>query len=484
MATSEEGKAAHCVLTPGAPACPQVSRVSPQSRAFAVFTVASLFVLSFFTGSTETSQLPWLLNPLGLSATSLVLCFIVSTVAREGLSRLLLFALHHPRFELERIDPPTDKVARLKALEDGDNFFLALNTVVEFVGFCHAAAVISNFGTFPLKSFNLGNGPVAFWLALAANDVGLWCFYKLAHRDELFPLLLAQHRRQGLPSRGYLDAANQHPLEQAWRYLSLSVSLLASSRAWGLHAGAGWTIVLAWTLVDLIHHMPFNVEVHLPMLYPSFAREHQMHHRHRRCNFGMSSTLVDRLFGSYKEFRELNVPEPEPKKPLMWYEKSVDPDAPAKEEASWLNQVGRPAMLPSGKAHAGLAFALVVVTLTLEMYELGGGLPVWHEMMRFAKPLIVLTNMGLVCLAIEKACSKEPDRNSVRLKKLMHRKADESRVDRPDRREATRGMGAIRRVDQAVPAGHFKQFVGDKDYWKPNMQSVEAKSMRESKKGM
>merc|ERR1719410_966635 len=123
-------------------------------------------------------------------------------------------------------------------------------------------------------------------------------FYSLAR----FSSCLEQHRRPGGPCRGYLDAVNMHPVEQALRYLGFASGLLAAKHTFGLHVGSALTALLAWTLLDLLHHMPFNAEVHLPMLYPAYARDHQMHHRKRRCNYGTTSSLLDRLLGTFQAF--------------------------------------------------------------------------------------------------------------------------------------------------------------------------------------
>eukprot|EP00438_Fugacium_kawagutii_P034948 Skav211768 [mRNA] locus=scaffold674:508479:513919:+ [translate_table: standard] len=85
-----------------------------------------------------------------------------------------------------------------------------------------------------------------------------------AWRD-LYPYCHKQHHRQFVPFRGYADAANQHPLEQMYGFAIWICSLWIISKVQGLHAATAWFGTLAWAVLNICNHLPFDTRIHLPL---------------------------------------------------------------------------------------------------------------------------------------------------------------------------------------------------------------------------
>merc|ERR1719336_2689431 len=92
-----------------------------------------------------------------------------------------------------------------------------------------------------------------------------------------------------------------------------------------------------------------------------------MHHRLRRCNYGIHSSLCDRVFGTWKDFKPLDEPPPEPPKPKMWYELSRDPAEVEPEPPSFLAKAGRPELLPSPWSVGATMGLFLCTTLFVEL---------------------------------------------------------------------------------------------------------------------
>ncbi|CAE8720637.1 unnamed protein product, partial [Polarella glacialis] len=295
--------------------------VDPRGPAVAVAFIGLFVVATILSKpSTPESTLPWTLDPTGemTSVKGYFMLYAMTIPAKEILNVVLQF-LGTWVFRFKRMDEGGDgPVKKLEVLEFHDLCYLALNTMVEFLGLNYILAfLLSTSVVYPLRNFCLFSGPFAFVMIMVINDIIYYPFHAVAHKRSLYPLCHKQHHRQFLPFRGYADAANQHPIEQTYGFCIFILSMWITSKTLGLHASSAWFATLSWAILNICNHLAFDTRIHLPVPYPALPRDHNMHHRFPTCNYSTLSSMMDRFNGTYREYVPLG-----PKKVKL------DPNAP------------------------------------------------------------------------------------------------------------------------------------------------------------
>ena len=191
----------------------------------------------------------------------------------------------------------------LERLEWIDYTFLALNSVIEF---CFAAQVAHLVLTSPHMAWELGklnalNTLPALYLIFAVDDF----FYAPTHRVMHMPFCYAyvhkHHHRQHLPERGYLDAGNEHPIEQVLGLSCLYGTLELVSRLTGVHALTILVHFLLYAVLALLNHTAYDVQ----FAFAGFeytVRAHETHHRYPTTNLAQYFMIWDKLMGTYKPY--------------------------------------------------------------------------------------------------------------------------------------------------------------------------------------
>mmetsp|Transcript_8784 Transcript_8784/g.19302 ORF Transcript_8784/g.19302 Transcript_8784/m.19302 type:complete len:381 (-) Transcript_8784:284-1426(-) len=356
---------------------PRLAGQDPRGPALALATVIAAAAGAALSGpSAPGSTLPWAVNPTGyLSGGVCVILWLLSIPAKELLN--LIFVSFAERFlGMQRIDVGDGRVNKLEVLEAIDLSYLALNTVIEFLGMSHLIAfLIGEHVEHKLEHFNVLSGPVAFLLIMIANDVIYYPVHLIAHRRFFYPYCHKQHHRQFLPFRGYADAANQHPIEQMYGFCILIVCLRVASATVGLHAATAWCVFLGWAMFNIANHLAYDSWVHLPMPYPAFVRDHQMHHRFPQCNYSTLTSMCDRLFGTFRAYQPLS-------------------GAPTRPPV-----LDRPEALPSPCSVIGLAVFLALAGVVVELVRTGSLPPLAAT----AKLVPSCIGLGAVALGIAAA---------------------------------------------------------------------------------
>lgn len=412
------------------------AKIDPRGPTSAAVVVGGFLALTLASRPASLdSPLPWTLDPTGyLHGTWYVLLYFATIPAKELMNAFLGIAARSV-FGFRRMDEGEGTVRKLEVLETIDLCFLALNTLVEFIGMNHIVAfLIAGPVETRLRTFGLLNGPVAFIAAMCLNDLIYYPFHLVAHKRTFYPYCHKQHHRQFVPFRGYADAANQHPFEQMYGFCIFIASLHFTSKSVGLHAATAWCAFLAWAVLNIANHLAFDSQIHLPLPYPAFPRDHQMHHRFPQCNYSTLTSFCDRAFGTFRPYKELGEPIARPEE-KAWYE-AKDPDKKERKESV----DRRPEAIPSVYSVLALAVAMFLATVVLEVFHIGK-LPDAYDFASLIHPALLFVNMAIVCLAAEPSSSKGPQ------------KADAS------------GNG----VAEAVPEGHAKQFIGGKSVWKASL---------------
>lgn len=191
----------------------------------------------------------------------------------------------------------------LASLEWIDYFYLTVNSMVETVFTFHVLDLVVATGTWRLRDVSLYNTLPALYLVFAIDD----CFYapshKLMHVPCLYPYVHKHHHRQNLPERGYLDAGNEHPIEQVIGVSCLYASLVLVSKLTGLHALTIIVHFVIYAVLALLNHTNYDIRFWFFGFEYSVAA-HEMHHRYPQTNLAQYFMVWDQLMGTYKPYIE------------------------------------------------------------------------------------------------------------------------------------------------------------------------------------
>jgi len=94
-------------------------------------------------------------------------------------------------------------------------------------------------------------------------------------------------------------------VEQTYGFSIFVVSLHIAAATVGLHVATAWLAALSWALFNVANHLAFDSLLHLPLPYPAYPRDHQMHHRFPQCNYSTLTTIMDRYFGSFRSYQAM-----------------------------------------------------------------------------------------------------------------------------------------------------------------------------------
>lgn len=121
----------------------------------------------------------------------------------------------------------------LEKLEWIDYLYLAINSVIEAAFSAHVIRLVltSPGMAWRLRDFSVLNTLPALYLIFAIDDMFYAPAHKLMHAPSFYPYVHKHHHRQNLPVRGYLDAGNEHPVEQVIGLSCLWCALRVVSRS-------------------------------------------------------------------------------------------------------------------------------------------------------------------------------------------------------------------------------------------------------------
>ena len=248
-------------------------------------------------------ELQWTLNPFHLSINVLGAIFFGKLVAEVGFDYLLDFFLKTIcRFPLLPSRVPTPIMKGLDKLTPMDYAMVFMNQFVELTYMSHFAYYAWHNLSFALEDATVVNTIVAFYAAFFFDDFLYYFAHRAMHIKALYPLVHKWHHRQALPRRGYLDAANEHPIEQA---IGLSLVLLTFhvvNDFVGMHGVSAGLFFLNYALNAVMNHTVYDVQGNFVFLNYT-VRSHEMHHRFPQTNYAQNTMVWDKLFGSYKEYR-------------------------------------------------------------------------------------------------------------------------------------------------------------------------------------
>lgn len=223
------------------------------------------------------------LNPLGWTPAIVGLTYALNRIGLWGLNAACMRVAR----QWPSLAPP--KPRELLPLSDADVAFLACNSLVEHVFLM------------TLWSLDLRAGSsapiVAFYALTWLDDLGYAFAHRAMHHRWVYARVHAHHHRRREPDRGYLDAGNEHPLEQV---VALLIHLSAIR---AVHATLGVSRLVAWSHVMLkaagacFNHTDRAVRIPLGLGVRIDVAHHRTHHRCGRCNYSQHTPAIDALFG-------------------------------------------------------------------------------------------------------------------------------------------------------------------------------------------
>jgi hypothetical protein len=185
----------------------------------------------------ETTLL-WLVNPWGLSPVPWIAGYAAVHIAILGFVDGFVWRMAPRLSNLPSRTGP--KPVFQHSMNVADWTYLVVNSLVEFVFtqqighlIWHSPIILRAPG-----AAGLLNVLVALWLLLVVDDMLYAPLHRIMHFQPLYRWVHKHHHRNTFPSRGYVDAVNEHPVEQIWA-LSLhwlAVHIVAYTT--GLHVAA------------------------------------------------------------------------------------------------------------------------------------------------------------------------------------------------------------------------------------------------------
>ena len=184
------------------------------------------------------TPLSWLLNPWGLGLLWWVAGYAAVRAALLGFvdGAVWMLAPFLPPLP-SRTGPKPVFQHKINAM---DVTYLVINSLIEYVFSLQIAHLLWHAAYIVHAPSGLGllNGPVALWLMLIVDDMLYAPLHRFMHLPQVYRFVHKHHHRNTFPARGYIDAANEHPVEQI-AALSLhwtAVHIVAHTA--GLHVGA------------------------------------------------------------------------------------------------------------------------------------------------------------------------------------------------------------------------------------------------------
>jgi len=184
-----------------------------------------------------------------------------------------------------------------------DVSYLIINSLIEFVFaqqighlLWHSPMIVR-----APTSFGLLNGPVALWLLLVVDDMLYAPLHRFMHHHRVYRWVHKHHHRNTFPARGYIDAANEHPVEQVSALTLHWIAVHIVALTAGLHVGAVGAHFGFKALGACFNHTGYDLQVRALGIDYS-VRAHEMHHRKPQTNFAQYVMFWDRLMGTYRPY--------------------------------------------------------------------------------------------------------------------------------------------------------------------------------------
>jgi len=237
-------------------------------------------------------------NPWELGAAAWFGCYLamrfVTSVGLEGFVSLLCRLL--PKMPSRTGPTPPYQ----HAVGARDVTYLFINSFIEFV-------FASNIAFFAWHSPLVGRAPECLgllnsfggvWMLLVCDDMLYAPMHRLMHWPPVYKYVHKHHHRNIFPTRGYVDGANEHPVEQICSMLLHWSAMRIVAATTGLHAAAVVGHLALKAMGAVFNHTGADLQLRFLGIDYS-VRAHEMHHRKPNANFAQYVMFWDRLMGTH-----------------------------------------------------------------------------------------------------------------------------------------------------------------------------------------
>lgn len=211
---------------------------------------------------------------------------LLKVVAQLLLENLLEQALIRSKVpKLPSRVPPIMK--GLSTLEQKDYLFLVLNQFIEtafVMELIHMCQTDTRLSAVPYDVTTVVVSVVIpFYLIFLVDDLAYYVFHRVMHVPGIYAYVHKHHHRQALPKRGYLDAANEHPLEQVgglacvWIAIWTTMTLYAAISL-QVHVSTLVIFLACYGALAFLNHTEFDFQMGW-LGFGYTVRAHETHHR-------------------------------------------------------------------------------------------------------------------------------------------------------------------------------------------------------------
>lgn len=152
------------------------------------------------------------------------------------------------------------------------------------------------------KDLNWANGLGGFAVVFALADFTYYASHRIVHSfPAIYKFVHKHHHGESEPIRGWADTCNAHPTDFFYTgFCTSPLSVLWLMPAGSVHVYAIAACLWVNSFVGSLGHCRLDLNVGI-----FDTRFHAGHHTHSKCNFAQNIELWDRLFGTYKDHKQL-----------------------------------------------------------------------------------------------------------------------------------------------------------------------------------
>jgi sterol desaturase/sphingolipid hydroxylase (fatty acid hydroxylase superfamily) len=242
---------------------------------------------------------PEFFNPWNLSRFQWMLGGLAIRGAINFYDHLVVFAvdsIFNQKFLPTRT---TGKPVRYVDLDMQSIIFLSINAVHEWIfvqRLCHYIWFSPDV-SLEIEDIGLLNTVGALVVMFIVLDLCYAPCHHILHMSAIYPLIHKHHHRQHFPTRGYLDAGNEHPIEHVIGVLCTWASVLSAAHIVNAHAVVIFLFFNIHAALAMLNHSPYDVE----FLGYSVAN-HEMHHRKFTINYAQYCMWYDHIMKTYARY--------------------------------------------------------------------------------------------------------------------------------------------------------------------------------------
>jgi sterol desaturase/sphingolipid hydroxylase (fatty acid hydroxylase superfamily) len=271
-------------------------RAAQQFQSRLLDAATTLFVLG------AIYRQPSYFNPWNLTTPQWIAGGIAIKLALTFYDHLVIFLLNSSGAKLLPTRT-TGKPVRYVTLDTISKVYLTINAFNEWLfvqRFCHFLWY-SDVVDREWSKLRLINTLGCIYVMFVVMDFIYAPIHHILHMPWCYPLIHKHHHRQHFPTRGYLDAGNEHPIEHMVGVLCTWGAALAAAHTTGAHVLALFFFFNIHAALAMLNHSPFDVSWNILGLKYSVGT-HEMHHRKFTVNYAQYTMWYDHIMKTFAAY--------------------------------------------------------------------------------------------------------------------------------------------------------------------------------------